>query len=118
MDISKVNIEICDTLNQEYNEVIYKAWLSFIETAVLENDHIIISVPNQYIRETFEERYAFDVEELYRKSVGFNKLIVKTPDIEALEGNNIFPLTINNTIADISEMVNSYMKNSYGFVSW
>lgn len=116
MNLSKVNIEIADVLKQDYNEVIYKAWLTFIDTAVLDNGNIIISVPNQYIKETFEERYIFEIEELYRRSIYFDKLIVKTPDPQITKVTNCFPLTISNTIVDISEIVNSYIKDIYSFI--
>lgn len=116
MDLLKVNSEISDVLKQEYNEVIYKAWLTFIETAKLENSNIIISVPNHYIKETFEERYAYDVEELYRNSIYFDKLIVKTIAEQEVKVNNCYPLTINNTMINISEIVNSYIKDIYIFI--
>jgi chromosomal replication initiation ATPase DnaA len=116
MSISKINIEISDVLKQDYNEVIYKSWLTFIETAELDNGNVIVSVPNQYIKETFEERYALDIEELYRNRISFGKLIVKTPSEQLINVSNSFPLTINNTIFDMSEMVNSYIKDIYNFI--
>lgn len=116
MSISKLNNQICEVLKQEYNEVIYTAWLSFIETAELENENIVISVPNQYIKETFLERYAEDVEELYRNSFNFNKLIIRALAEDEFKSIIGYPLILSSSDADISEIVNSYVKDIYDFI--
>jgi|GEM_PF-4526146 len=116
MSISIINNQISEVLKQEYNEVIYKAWLSFVETAELDNENIVISVPNQYIKETFLERYAFDVEDLYRSCFGFNKLIVKASAENEFKFNKSYPMIINSSDTDISEIVNSYVKDIYDFI--
>jgi chromosomal replication initiation ATPase DnaA len=112
MSIVDVNIEICETLRQEYNEVIYKAWLAFIENAQLKNGNIVISVPNQYIKETFLDRYAFDIEKLYKNCFNFDKLIVEIPAEEAKS----YPLILSNTEMDILEIVDSCIKDIYVFI--
>ncbi|MFL0267328.1 DnaA N-terminal domain-containing protein [Candidatus Clostridium radicumherbarum] len=116
MSISKLNNQISEVLKQEYNEVIYTAWLSFIETAELENENIVVSVPNQYIKETFLERYANDVEELYRNCFNFNKLIIKTLADGEFKPSIGYPLYLSSSDADISEIVNSYVKDIYDFI--
>jgi chromosomal replication initiation ATPase DnaA len=116
MSILKLNNQISEVLKQEYNEVIYTAWLSFIETAELENENIVISVPNQYIKETLLERYAQDIEDLYRNSFNFNKLIIKTLACDELKSSIDYPFFISLSDDDISEIVNSYVKDIYDFI--
>ncbi|MFL0246016.1 DnaA N-terminal domain-containing protein [Candidatus Clostridium stratigraminis] len=116
MSISKINNQISEVLKQEYNEVIYTAWLSFIETAELENENIVISVPNQYIKETFIERYVDNVEELYRDCFNFNKLIIKTLAEGEFKPSICYPLLLSSSDAEISEIVNSYVRDIYDFI--
>jgi chromosomal replication initiation ATPase DnaA len=73
-----INNKVASTLKEENNAVVYTAWLSFTEGAQLQNNNIVINVPNQYIKETLEERYLSDIETLYRNELSFSKLVVKT----------------------------------------
>lgn len=77
-NLSEINKKVSSTLREENNAVVYTAWLSFTEEAQLEDGNIIINVPNPYIKETIEERYNFDIEELYRNEIAFSKLIIRT----------------------------------------
>lgn len=75
-NLSLVNKKISEILRNENNEVVYTVWLSCTEDAEFEDNNIIIKVPNHYLRETFENKYKFEVETLYRKELNFSKLIV------------------------------------------
>lgn len=77
-NLSLINEKICSTLREENNSVVYTAWLSFTEAAQLEDNNIVINVPNQYIKETLEERYCSDIEDLYRNELSFSKLVIRT----------------------------------------
>ncbi len=77
-NLSLVNKKVSSILKEENNAVVYTAWLSYAETAKLEDDNLIIEVPNQYIKETLEERYSIDIEVLYRGELDFSKLIIRT----------------------------------------
>lgn len=76
-NLSLISQNICDLLKEEYNEVVYKAWLFFTEKAFIEEENIIITVPNQYIKETLGERYLSHIEELFRRELQFSKIIIK-----------------------------------------
>jgi chromosomal replication initiation ATPase DnaA len=86
-NLSEINKKVSSTLREENNAVVYTAWLSFTEEAQLEDGNIVINVPNPYIKETLEERYNFDIEELYRNEIAFSKLIIRT---EAEQITNAF----------------------------
>lgn len=77
-NISLINERVCSTLKSENNEVIYKSWLSFAENAKYDGINIIITVPNNFVKEAIEERYSEDLEQLYRGELNFSKLIVKS----------------------------------------
>lgn len=77
-NLSAINKKVSSILREENNTVVYTAWLSFTEEAQLEDGNIVINVPNPYIKETIEERYNFDIEELYRNEIAFSKLVIRT----------------------------------------
>jgi chromosomal replication initiation ATPase DnaA len=77
-NLSLINNNVSNILREDNNEVVYRAWLSFTENANLEDGNIIITVPNQYIKETIEDRYFSTIEELYRNELQFSILIIKT----------------------------------------
>lgn len=76
--LAEINNKVSGILKEENNLVVYAAWLSFAEDAKLEDNNIIIDVPNPYIKETIEDRYYLDIEELYRNELNFSKLIIRT----------------------------------------
>jgi chromosomal replication initiation ATPase DnaA len=80
VDLSLINQKVIDILKEEANEVVYRVWLSFTEKAKFEEGNIVVVVPNQYIKQTFEERYSSDIEELYKNNIDFSKLIVRTEE--------------------------------------
>jgi chromosomal replication initiation ATPase DnaA len=84
-NLSLINSKVATTLREENNSVVYTAWLSFTEKAQFENNDIIINVPNQYIKETLEERYLSDIEDLYRREIPFSKLIIRTETEQILD---------------------------------
>ena len=77
-NLRAINKKVSNTLREENNAVVYTAWLSYTEDALLEDCNIIINVPNPYIKESLEERYGLDIEELYRSEFKFSKLIIRT----------------------------------------
>lgn len=113
MNMEKINSEISVILRNDYNEVIYRAWLTFVENSELKDENLIVSVPNQYIKETFQDRFAESVEELYRDRLDFKKLIIKTYTEEVIKINSSLPLTVNSSLLDISDIVNSCIKDIY-----
>jgi chromosomal replication initiation ATPase DnaA len=98
LNLALINNKVSSVLKEENNEVVYRAWLSYTEDAYIEDGNLVINVPNQYIKETFEERYISDIEALYRSELDFSKLLIRT---EAEEIVNTFEK------ADSIEYVNS-----------
>jgi chromosomal replication initiation ATPase DnaA len=84
-NLSLINIKITTILKEENNSVVYTAWLSFTEKAKLEDNNIIINVPNQYIKETLEDRYLSDIEDLYRSELTFSNLVIRTETEQILD---------------------------------
>jgi chromosomal replication initiation ATPase DnaA len=76
-DIKFINKKISDILKNDYNEVVYKVWLFLTESAELDENDIVINAPNYYIKETMEDRYASEIEELYRNELKFSKFIIR-----------------------------------------
>lgn len=116
MCIQKINLEISEVLKNEYNEVIYTAWLKFIENTELKDGNLIVSVPNHYIKETFEERYTASVEELYKNNIKFNRLLVKTPEEEIVKLSSKYLPSSENSLCNISELVNTCIKDIYDLI--
>lgn len=76
-NISLANKKISEILREENNEVVYNVWLNCIENAQLEDNNIVVNVPNHYIKETFENKYSFDIESMYRNELEFSKFVVR-----------------------------------------
>lgn len=77
-DIMSINKKISSLLKRENNEVVYTVWLSCTENAKFEKNNVVINVPNDYLRETFEDKYRFEVESLYRNELNFFGFIVRS----------------------------------------
>ncbi|ERI93980.1 hypothetical protein HMPREF1982_01288 [Clostridiales bacterium oral taxon 876 str. F0540] len=117
-NLTVISKNICDLLKEEYNEVIYKAWLFFTENAFIEDENIVITVPNHYIKETLGERYLSHIEDLYRTKVDFSRLIVKTDsEINESKKHNTLEeyLESENTSAFLEKIMLSSNKFSVSF---
>jgi chromosomal replication initiation ATPase DnaA len=77
-NLKEINDRVSSVLREENNEVVYRAWLNFAENSKLIDGNIVITVPNQYIKETLEDRYIFEIEALYKNDLSFSKLIIIT----------------------------------------
>lgn len=115
LEFSKINNKVSETLRQENNEVVYRGWLFLNENAQLENNNIIINVPNMYTKEIFEDRYLSDIESLYRNELSFDKIILKVVS----ENQIASPSNIgdkSNLLDDVIEKINFNVKHVYEFV--
>lgn len=78
IDLMSINKKISNILKRENNGVVYTVWLSCTENAKLERNNIVIDLPNHYLKETFEDKYKFEVESLYRNEFDFFGFIVRS----------------------------------------
>ena len=121
-DLTLINKKVCETLKTENNEMTYKAWLFFTENAQLIEDNIVLLVPNQFVKNVIEERYLFQIEELYRGEFEFNQFIIKVNGeeaVKAVEDNSekiCFGEQFASKLEDFVEAINTHVKNIYDFI--
>jgi len=122
VDLTLINEKVCEALKEDSNEITYKAWLFFTENAQLVEENIIILVPNQFVKNSIDERYFLQIEDLFRMELEFNKLIIKVQAEEEFKtvkdssGNNSFGGQFTNRLDEFIELINTHVKNIYDFV--
>jgi len=121
-DLTLINKNVCETLREENNEMTYRGWLFFTENAQLVLDNIVVLVPNQFIKNVIEERYADEIEELFRKELEFNQLVIKANFEEEVKAANESSVKFGlgeqftNKLDEFVEAINTHVKNIYDFI--
>lgn len=118
LEFKLINEEINSILKEENNEVVYRAWLSYFENSIFEDDNIIVTVPNMYTKNIIEERYLYDIEEQYRGKLNFNNIIFNLINSESFNsvlshGESSEDSTVFENIA---EKINNQTKSVYEFI--
>lgn len=118
LNFDLINKEINHILETENNEVVYRAWLFYFENSRFEDNNIIVTVPNMYTKNILEERYLYDIEDLYREKITFKNIVLKVRDCEVFEGviSGIHTEDTSTIFEDIVEKINFQVKKVYEFI--
>lgn len=123
VNMNTVNKNVSSVLKNDYSEAVYNVWLFFTETAQFINNNIVLSVPNYFIKNIVEKRYLFDIEDLYRNELDFNKLTIELESnqtsylkFETSKREDVLSSSNAYEAVNLIEKINYHIKNIYEYI--
>lgn len=81
MNIEEINLKVSELIKEKIGIVKFNTWFKVIKNAYMDENNIIIPVPNDFHKGVIEERYLElfnDTYRLYKEHLGYDKIIIKT----------------------------------------